>query len=188
MRVLVLDDSAKHRFAAQALIKGHDLKVVGTYDEAERLLGAERFDVFLGDLMLPASSKELSREANRFAGQEMPLGTILALVALLKGVKYVAVLTDTNHHDHPASAAFDVFRYDRPGPFTVGDARILCAGDKFMCFVDEETGAQVSWDFLQSDEGKKKYPEIGWLNHRGVVNAKDWARALAELTADTETA
>jgi len=183
MKILVLDDSAKHQFSAKGLLKGHDLKVVGTYDEAEGLLGAEKFDAFLGDLMLPASSKTLSPDFYSLAGQEMPLGTILALLAMKNGVKYVAVLTDANHHSHPASAAFDVFQPRWTGPFAVGDTRILCGGDDFMCYVDEETGAKVDWAFIQTDEGKKKYPQIEWRNHRGLVHAKDWAEALARLIA-----
>jgi len=38
MRILVFDDNEIHRVAAQAQLKGHDLTVVGTYDEAQKLL------------------------------------------------------------------------------------------------------------------------------------------------------
>ena len=183
MRILVLDDSTAHRFSAPSLLRDHDLTVVSTYEEAEMRLGADKFDAFLGDLMLPASEKTLSPKAYHFVGEEMPLGTILALLALKHGVKYVAVLTDTNHHMHPASAAFDEFQPRWTGPFAVGDTRILCGGDDFVCYVDEETGAKVDWAFIQADEGKKKYPEIEWRNHRGLVLAKDWAEALAQLIA-----
>jgi len=43
-------------------------------------------------------------------GQEMPLGATIALLAICAGVKNVAVVTDKNHHYHPASAALDHFR------------------------------------------------------------------------------
>ena len=38
MRILVFDDNQTHREAAQAQLKDHDLTVVGTYDEAQKLL------------------------------------------------------------------------------------------------------------------------------------------------------
>ncbi len=38
MRILVFDDNPTHRAAAEAQLKDHDLTVVGTYDEAQRLL------------------------------------------------------------------------------------------------------------------------------------------------------
>lgn len=188
MRILVLDDNATHRFSAKSLLKGHDLTVVATYDEAAKLLGEHKFDTFLGDLMLPASKQTLAPDAYHFVGEEMPLGTILALLALKHGVKYVAVLTDTNHHMHPASAAFDAFNAQWLGPFAVGDSHILCGGNDFMCYIDEEKGTKVDWDFLQTDEGKKQYPEIEWQTYRGLVRAKDLACALAQLIAGPKKA
>ncbi len=38
MKILVFDDNPVHRKAAEAQLKDHDLTVVGTYDEAQKLL------------------------------------------------------------------------------------------------------------------------------------------------------
>jgi hypothetical protein len=38
MKILVFDDNATHRNAAKAQLKDHDVTVVGTYDEAQKLL------------------------------------------------------------------------------------------------------------------------------------------------------
>ncbi|MFA6552199.1 MAG: hypothetical protein WCT19_01715 [Candidatus Paceibacterota bacterium] len=70
---------------------------------------AEKFDAVLTDLMVPASQQKLRQSCN-LAGQEMPLGAIIALLAIHNGVKKVAVVTDSNHHDNPASAALDCFQ------------------------------------------------------------------------------
>lgn len=43
MKVLVFDDNETHRAAARAQLKDHDLTVVGTYDEAQKLL-TPKFD------------------------------------------------------------------------------------------------------------------------------------------------
>ncbi|MEI7425988.1 MAG: hypothetical protein WCK16_03645 [Candidatus Moraniibacteriota bacterium] len=39
MKILVFDDNKTNREAAKAQLKGHDLTVVGTYDEARKMLG-----------------------------------------------------------------------------------------------------------------------------------------------------
>jgi hypothetical protein len=43
----------------------------------------------------------------------MPVGLGLSVFAADKGVPLIAVATDTNHHDHPASAMLDWFRNRR---------------------------------------------------------------------------
>lgn len=182
MHILVVDDSDTHRFGASALLKGHELTVVGSYEEAETLLSKQKFDAYLGDLMLPASRKTLSPDSYHFVGEEMPLGTILAFLALKNGAKYVAVVTDMNHHKHPGSAAFDAFN-GRDGAFSVGDARVLCT-NACTTRLDQKTGERVDWQFLETEEGKKKYPPIEWQVNEGVVRSKDWAYALGLLTGE----
>ncbi|MEK9157622.1 MAG: hypothetical protein AAB638_00350 [Patescibacteria group bacterium] len=223
MKILVFDDSADHRRSAIALLEGHELTVVETYDEAEKALrlvvdrervkqamkaqfgvespwdlpeekreaywDADRkatadattypdFDVVLTDLLVPASNNQQGREGYRFVGQEMPLGTVIAIRALAAGIKRVAIITDMNHHNHPASAAFDHLK-----GFSIGDVRLMCDNDNVTTRFDVRALKRVSEDFLNSDEGKAKYTEMADGSHQGVVWAKDWARALEKLMA-----
>lgn len=149
LNILVIEDSAVHQQAAREQLAEHNLTVVGSYDEGQewltpygdlyckkacefrkagmsdedasvQALKLFRWDVVLIDLMLPASDQKLCSEYQHLAGQEMPLGTTLAFLALKRGVKRVAVVTDTNHHDNPASAALDVMG----SSFSIGDARV----------------------------------------------------------------
>lgn len=124
MKILVIDDSPIHQNAARKqLAAEHDLTVVGSYDEAVRLLEPcinasgrwqngefpkHGFDVVLTDLLMPASGM-LQGKGMKFVGQEMPVGIFLALLAAKNGAKHVAVFTDSDHHAHPASACFDSF-------------------------------------------------------------------------------
>lgn len=229
MKVLVFDDSAIHRQAALLTLGEHDLTVVGTYDEAAKLLSAvldydeadrlfkerysgspydrdgisdqERetrfafykecrekatrrpdFDVVLTDLLVPASSKAQGPEGMRFVGEEMPLGTAIALRALSVGVKMVAVVTDMNHHNHPASAAFDGF-----GPAKkIGDIVMLCTNNVGRIYIDTTTGKAVDSEFLRSEEGRKAYPQVdpkGYSDERVniEVGGKDWGKILKQL-------
>lgn len=156
MKILVVDDSKHHQRAAHSFLKDHETKVVGNYDEGQKLVRkGHEFEAVLVDLLMPASHQKLGGSGEKFGGQEMPVGIFLALLAAKNGAKYVAVFTDSSHHDHPASACFDAFNpsEDRPDAFTVEGARmLLCNG----------------WGFLNQNEKPM---------------TKNWGRLLDYLTA-----
>ncbi len=58
------------------------------------------FDAVLTDLMVPASKQAQGDQGRKFVGQEMPLGTMIALLAIAAGIRKVAVVTDMSHHNH----------------------------------------------------------------------------------------
>ena len=237
MKILVFDDSRVNRVSAKLSLEGHDLTIVGTYDEAQEALlsqtdheqegknlsllrmqvglpedfkywdketspedkekdrlcrkeASERatthpdFDVVLTDLLVPASKQAQGREGMRFIGQEMPLGSTIALLALTAGVKNVAVVTDMNHHHHPASAAFDCFRSNK-----AEGINILCTNHVGSVAMDEATGEAVDRSFLDSAEGKAKFPFEGsndWGPRQGLTWGKDWGRVLKQLLGEDE--
>lgn len=125
MKILVIDDTAANLDAAMSQLRDHEVVTVSSYDEAFKLVchfdynwakeNKVDFDVVLIDLMMPAGRIRQGKNGMRFVGQEMPLGIFLALQAIRSGVKYVALLTDINHHDHPASAALDHLELIRLG-------------------------------------------------------------------------
>ena len=182
MKILVFDDSPIHRKSAALTLQGHDLTIVGNYDSAQAALLDETnqpFDVVLTDLLVPASRQKMYQDSE-LIGKEMPLGTIIALLAITRGVKNVAVVTDKNHHDHPASAAFDCFRKSK-----ADGINIICTNDSRMIMaIDTATGEVVPDKFLWSEEGEKKYPSK--LNPRceirdGIEFSKDWRSVLDRL-------
>lgn len=150
MRILVIDDTKKHLDAALQTLVDHDVTICSTYDDALELLEecydreAEKryisegmsewnarqkaskenklpyWDVVLCDLLMPAGNDAQGSKGQQFVGQEMPVGWSLALVAATRGAKYVAVASDTNHHDHPASAMID-----RIGVVNVDGAKVI---------------------------------------------------------------
>jgi CheY-like chemotaxis protein len=201
-KVLVFDDTEHHRQSAHLLLsKDYDLTVVSTYDDAQRALlktvdnngsceGEAKkratiypgYDYVLLDLFVPASKQAQQGTGEDFVGIEMPLGTTLALFALCSGVKKVAVVTDVNHHDHPASAAFDCF--DDYGCQAIG-ATILCTNCWQAIRIDATTG-QIAGDetFLDSPEGIKKYPYPPgqrWGDRQGILVGKNWLNVIHRL-------
>lgn len=67
-----------------------------------------QFDVVLADLMMPMSNRALMPDVYN-PKEQVPYGFVTALLAAKHGVKHVAVITDTNHHHGPMSAALDLF-------------------------------------------------------------------------------
>lgn len=64
------------------------------------------YEVVLTDMMMPMSKRTLSPGVFN-PSEQVPYGFIIALRATLFGVKFVAMVTDTNHHKGAMSAAID---------------------------------------------------------------------------------
>lgn len=111
MKILVIDDKAINLKAAMAQLgKDHEVEIASSFDEGRKLILEKEFDVVLTDLMMCGGECSTDIRDKSILEQEMPVGIFLALLASTKGVKKVGLLTDMNHHLHPASAALDDFR------------------------------------------------------------------------------
>ncbi|MFA7302256.1 MAG: hypothetical protein WC030_00710 [Candidatus Paceibacterota bacterium] len=146
LKIFVFDDSPANRRSAEITLAGHDLTIVGTYDEAQdALVACADYDVVLTDLMVPASAREQGSTGRALVGQEMPIGTTIALLAVMLGVKNVCVFSNMNHHHHPAVAALDVF-WEITAQRTTAKkvVNIQCySGDEGM--VDTDLGKGKNW-------------------------------------------
>lgn len=254
MRILVIDDNQLHQASARQTLVGHDVTIIGTYDEAHKLLqeprasyeavtaGLERrgfkkpyaqdateeereatwkererleqelcpppsFDAVLSDLLMPASKMTMGNKGMKYVGQEMPVGFALSLMAVLHGAKYVAVVTDTNHHDHPASAMLDPFasrcphKHDsvgRPTRFVINEAKVgyyhspmtfvegtTCpdcngTGSKEVCYCVERNAGSPKPD---CDTCKGTGRKCWTCRNSGKQWGKNWGNVIAHLTA-----
>jgi hypothetical protein len=125
-------------------------------------------------------------------------------MAALNGAKYVAVVTDTNHHDHPASAMLDAFdsrcphehaRKGQPPRFIINGARTgfyrapmvhvegtTCpdcngTGDKEVCYCVERAGTPK-----RDCDGCRGTGRQCWACHSsGKQWGKDWGKVVAHL-------
>lgn len=150
------------------------------------------FDVVLTDLLVLPSAQQQGPEGSRLLRTQMPLGAIIALLALAGGVKKVAVVTDTNHHNHPASAAFDCF-----GILNKCGNNIICTNRVNMVPLDEATNDLVDINFLYDEEGRDteegliRYPfpkGQTWGKRKGLSMGKNWADVLDALFGADEEA
>ncbi|OGD61140.1 hypothetical protein A3A71_00895 [Candidatus Berkelbacteria bacterium RIFCSPLOWO2_01_FULL_50_28] len=124
MRILVVEDSELHRRSAIKTLEGHELTIAANYKQAVNCLGGataneyerqekgDPYDVLLTDMMI--GSGETNDEGTH------AFGFVLALIAALRGVKHIALLTDINHHHAGPSQALDAIGpayYRCPGEF-----------------------------------------------------------------------
>ena len=191
MKILVLDDNAIHRNAAKAQLNGHDVTIVDNFDTMVDLIRPEYkdgvyhprdWDVVLTDLLVPATRKAQGPAGEQHVGKEMPLGSIIVLIAQSHGVRKIGLLTDLNHHNHPASAALDCLAYGggkglKQGVHSTGDGLLFIAQDTL--WVDAETFLYIG----NGAEVEKKYPYLNgkYMERKGAVKSKDWKEALDAL-------
>lgn len=152
MKILVVDDCPRNQQAAREQLTGHELVIVGTSDEALRAielaaLNSVQFDVVLTDMELPKSATREEICANnlpgappeeeyvyRAGGAINSLGFPIAMFAVWRGVKMVAMVTSTYHHHGAMASAVSMVRGHR---FEINGARAVFMAD---CM----TGSQAS--------------------------------------------
>lgn len=189
MKILVIDDNADNLRAATRMLKDHEVRLASSYEEVEPLLTRgdwndgdmeiDEFypDVILTDLFMPAP--KVRQNMHLFVEQEMPVGSFIILLALKQGIKKIGLITDTNHHAHPASAMLDPIGGYSGQPFNVGDVTVLTASN-LMGYVDENTYEEVQ----DNPEHEKQYPySDDFKSRKGAKRVKLWDAALKLLMA-----
>ena len=107
--ILVIEDTEKHRESAQNQFKDHRLTLAKSYEEGEKLLqSTPPYHVLLTDLMMPKGGREtMGPEGMKYIFDLLPFGFPLVFLAAKRGIPYIGIVTDVNHHNHPISAAID---------------------------------------------------------------------------------
>lgn len=102
-RVLIVDDKISNLVVARKQL--FDLTELVTSDsclDAINLIDNYSFDYVLTDLLMLTEIFFQSKDSMaRYAYDEMDIGIIVAIKALEKHVKNIAIVSDTGHHDHP---------------------------------------------------------------------------------------
>ena len=143
------------------------------------------FDVILTDMMMPMSQKTLAPGVFN-PKEQVPYGLIIALKAALYGIRFVAMVTDTNHHQGAMSAAIDhlgtAYYQDGCKPnFMINGAKVMFVHAPFC---EDVVGQKACSPCRGSgDNGKCSYcrgtGKVDDVRH----DRKDWGKVLADLTA-----
>lgn len=139
------------------------------------------FDVVLVDLLMPASRESQGDKGMRYVGQEMPIGVFLAILAAARtGAKFVGLLTDSDHHSHPASACLDEIQQSERSPksFKIEDAKVLLCNTRAWVNLFAQDDLSTPLDDTTESWRENK-------DRQDVVNAKNWVKLLAHLLDDS---
>ena len=149
------------------------------YDKAATESAIPYWDVVLCDLLMPAG-RNAQGNGLKYVGQEMPVGWSLALTAAKRGAKYVAVVTDINHHDHPASAMLDNLNEHI---FTVDGSKVLMTNYVNVIGI---TGTEGNCTQC-GGSGKNGERNCYYCNGTGMdftEKGKDWGKILRQLIGE----
>ncbi len=109
--ILVVDDNVANQRYARQQLAGTGAIIVSSYLEAIALLDKYSFGQVLTDMMMPCAADTQGPKGMAFVGQEAPMGIFVAIKAANRGIK-VTVVSDTNHHNHPAARAAELVSGD----------------------------------------------------------------------------
>ena len=171
MRILVIDDQPGNQESARATLAEHDLTVVGTVEEAFALFkdnNDTQFDVVLTDLWMPTPQNLRAECGESFLGvkisdstdaAQIDAGVFFVLAAVVRGVKYVGIVTDSSHHS---------------------DRRVV-----LLDLIDSKTGMFSSAVVLQKGLPVtiRKFEK---RNYRTPNHAKNWGKVLRCLLEDAK--
>lgn len=216
-RILVVEDTLEHQESAKKTLAGHEVTVVSTFREAMNQSG--EFDVVLTDMTFPIElgGAYNPRLATGGEGIIAHYGFVIALMAALRGAKYIAMITDTSHHAGAMSAALDFigthgyYRESFSPNFVINGARVMFVHAPLL---EEVVGKQDCW-FCKGSGICASCTGTGVRSHsRGTFNCdscsntgnigkckecngtkladlveyrKDWGKVLRDLTADEQT-
>ncbi len=189
-----MDDNEINRNAAVSLLEGHNVTAVSSFARAELALKESTFDVVLSDLLVPVEQaggkahcwdnpNEVKESFHLWEGmesQQIPIGMFLAFLALKYGVKYVAVVTDANHHEHPAARSLDPIK----GSMILGMTKVVFLNDALE-WLKEETLKPLPGGYdevYDTCEHVVKGDRI--VGFKGMVKSKSWHRSLEYLLGD----
>lgn len=147
-RILVVEDTLEHQESAKKTLAGHEVTIVSTFREAMNQSG--EFDVVLTDMTFPIElgGAYNPRLATGGEGIIAHYGFVIALMAALRGAKYIAMITDTSHHAGAMSAALDFigthgyYRESFSPNFVINGARVMFVHAPLL---EEVVGKQDCW-------------------------------------------
>lgn len=157
-RILIVEDKPKHIISIMEQLSEFErqLTIESTFADAAGELRKRSYDVVISDLYIPYSHSPQYPISEVFTGDPQPLGSFLVIDALMRGVPYVSLITDTNHHSGEVPAAVDAINRSQ----MIGNSVYL----KSKCVQGEKNYRGIMNQI-------KKYRETGDIN---TFDRCDW--------------
>ena len=198
--ILVVEDNKTHRDAAEKQLEDHNVILVPAFDYAidyitpkevykenekgkkEWMIETHDFDVILTDLLMPQGRGDCMTPANRKMGnEERAFGFPLAIIGAIQGAKYIGVITQMNHHNHPMAYTFDLIREDHePCRLKINETTVMFFNEYLggTCLLKDGTYTD---DFDNHEEDEYVTYHNKELDRDMPVYAKNWKKALGIL-------
>lgn len=184
-KVLIVDDTQMHIEAAKKQFAGngeYGIMMASSFEEASQLIGKEHFDIAMTDVMMPAPKDGLGREeAKKYSGESMPMGLLVALLALSNDVEKVFLVSDMNHHAHPVAWALDAFPIWGENKVTVSSKMTLVEKGSYERVVVPELSRSTSGGWMKVTDTDKSEERKVFEKRRGdgdFVYVKNWLGTL----------
>lgn len=191
MRILVIEDSEKHVESAKMTLSSHELTIIGSFDEFRKAFGGENiietppFDVVLTDMNMPMGKRN-PYGSNYDREKAESYGLIIALKAAMAGIKFVALLTDANHHNDGMSSALGDLHgayygdFIKTSPHRVGNKNFFNINGARVAFLH----APFYKDRKAADLPEYPCPDEMTSSEKNEWELrKDWGRVLSDLIA-----
>jgi CheY-like chemotaxis protein len=183
MNILVVEDTPKHQESARQLLCDHNVDIVTAFDYAMDKLGGTRgepetkYDAVLSDLLMPQGRGDVQGE-KWMASEQMAFGFPIALIAAQKGIPYVAIVSDMNHHKHPMAYTLD-FLNKR---MQIDGTRFQTFGESSLSRAYPMTDGTISLEcpYELPQDQRQGYVTVG----SGFKSVKNWKGVLERIMRD----
>lgn len=156
LNILICEDKAENIQAAREQLAGHNISTASTLIEAMMVLGNKTLedipsyggsfleanlpipqykggiDVVLTDMYMPGGHV---KGLYSFDGQLAPVGVMIALRAASLGVKWVGLMSDSNHHNDAMTCGIDMLNgtwFSTERPLTINHSKVVFTTAKMV--------------------------------------------------------
>ena len=134
MKILVIEDNKVHIDAATKQLTGHEITVVKSWKDmlglSDFILSREEHikffkghDMVFTDINISGISDYNGETLNRDLKAYPPMGLWVILRAIEFEIKYIASLTDSNHHTDALTKSLNNFGANQP--FYIGKSKVI---------------------------------------------------------------
>ena len=172
LEILIIEDKEENLSTTTLLTKkGYSADIARNLAEAFEKLDGKRYDMVLTDMNFPIGKGRVSSPLRGDTHTEAPLGYSVILYAATKKVPYAAVVSDTDHHQGPIAATFDILGQV---PFQINDTYVEFFDSRSITKNRAYLDCQTKDIIVEGEDSMETYHQKNKLytERTGVPNSK----------------